>query len=144
MNEQFSVLNQSTSIKVNTLGGIVIFIILIMLIAFLIYCKRYMYLQAAINGTLGYRLVRSGPRFVGDGIIVILISESKSVSNGTETAKEKFSAKKLSLKQATIPNHCTLRHYHHQNQYETSLLWRHNWSVNGLYRHHLYVIHHLY
>ena len=31
---------------------------------------------------LGDRLLRIGPRFVGDGIIVILISESKSVSKG--------------------------------------------------------------
>ena len=41
INEQFDVFIQSTSIKVNTLGGVVLFIILIMGIGLLIFCKRF-------------------------------------------------------------------------------------------------------
>ena len=41
INEQFDVFIQSTSIKVNTLGGVVLFIILIMGIILLIFCKRF-------------------------------------------------------------------------------------------------------
>ena len=41
INEQFDVFIQSTSIKVNTLGGVVLFIILIMAISLLIFCKRF-------------------------------------------------------------------------------------------------------
>ena len=45
INEQFDVFIQSTSIKVNTLGGVVLFIILIMGIGLLIFCKRFHFTQ---------------------------------------------------------------------------------------------------
>ena len=57
VNEQFDVFIQSNSIKVNTLGGVVLFILLIMGIGLLIFCKRfdfiknnYIYLQTIILG----------------------------------------------------------------------------------------------
>ena len=49
INEQFDVFIQSTSIKVNTLGGVVLFIILIMGIGLLIFCKRFHLTQKKIN-----------------------------------------------------------------------------------------------
>ena len=54
INEQFDVFIQSNSIKVNTLGGVVLFILLVIGIGLLIFCKRFSSMINIITFTNDY------------------------------------------------------------------------------------------